>query len=59
MKCPYCSSDVIDTTPGDDARYKNGIKPVSGSGCEFCGLSALDPLDDEDDCADQPIVKGV
>jgi hypothetical protein len=59
MKCPYCGSDMIDASTGDDARYMHGIKPVSGPRCEFCGLSALVPLYDEDDCADQPTVIGV
>jgi len=35
-ECPYCHTPVTDATA---KQYVNGIKPLSGRGCEFCNPS--------------------
>jgi hypothetical protein len=39
QKCPYCQTPVIQTSVR--GKYVNGLKPISGKGCEFCNPTPL------------------
>lgn len=42
--CPYCQTPVRDATVSERKRHLNGLCPIQGDGCEYCGRTALKPL---------------